>query len=159
MDSKSNSPGDSSTHATHSSVCFGSYVVAEKAAHYSEGKPPLASLPQAALREMAKVMAYGAKKYTRPGTCTCKTVVAKMHDPACPARTIISGRDNWRYGTEWTEFVNSALRHIAAFLDNEDVDEESKQLHLAHAMTDIAFVLEYQVKGVGTDDRFKGEKR
>jgi hypothetical protein len=37
------------------------------------------------------------------------------------------------------------------------VDEESKLLHLAHAMCDVAFVLEYQVKGVGTDDRFKGK--
>lgn len=131
--------------------------MSEKAAHYSQGKPPLASLPMEALREMAKVMAYGAKKYTRPGTCTCKPIVDKIHAPGCPALKMISGRDNWRYGTEWTEFVNSALRHIASFLDGEDVDQESKLLHLAHAMTDIGFVLEYQVKGVGTDDRFKGK--
>jgi hypothetical protein len=69
-------------------------------------------------------------------------------------------RDNWRKGTEWREFLGSALRHLLAWGDGEDLDRESGLSHLKHAATNIAFLIEYQERGLGTDDRYRyeGEK-
>lgn len=99
----------------------------EIAQHYDEGKPPLALLPPAGLREVAKVMAYGARKY---------------------------GQWNWRKGNTYLNFCNSALRHIYAHLDEETVDPESECLHLAHAACNLLFMLQWMTDGNVTDDRY-----
>lgn len=45
------------------------------------------------------------------------------------------------------------MRHITAFNDGEDLDPESGQSHLYHAMCCLAFVGTYQATKTGTDDR------
>ena len=97
---------------------------------YDAGKPPLSWLPREPLEAMARVLdsATGnAGKYPR---------------------------HNWRKGMSWSRHLDSAMRHLTAYCDGEDNDQESMQPHLAHAMVRLAFVLTYQVRGVGHDDRW-----
>ena len=92
------------------------------------GKVPLELLPVEALIEIAKVMAFGAEKY---------------------------GRHNWRKGMAWSRLVGAILRHLFAWMLGEDKDPESGLSHLAHAGCDLLFLLTYELKELGTDDRFQ----
>lgn len=93
-------------------------------------KPPLATLPWKALREVAMVQAYGAQKYAPY---------------------------NWKKGLEITRNASCAIRHIADYLDGRDIDDESKRHALAHAACRVLFMLENVLEGTATDDRFKRE--
>ncbi len=98
-----------------------------EAVKFDDGKAPLSLLPRRALEEEALVLAHGAKKY---------------------------GTHNWRKGMKFSRLADACLRHIYAFLDGEDKDEESGLSHLAHARCCLAFLLEYEGRRLGTDDRF-----
>lgn len=89
-------------------------------------KPPMHLVPQAALIQVAKVYGFGASKY-------------KAH--------------NWRKGMDHSRLASAALRHIAAYLDGEDLDEESGLRHLSHATCTLLMLIESQIKGYGKDDR------
>lgn len=95
---------------------------------FDQGKPPLGLINRTAIEQEALVMAYGVKKY---------------------------GEHQWRNGMNYSRLADAALRHLYAFLDGEDLDKETGLSHLAHARCCLAFLLEYQGKSVGTDDRFK----
>lgn len=97
-----------------------------QAKHNSKGKTRFELLPIEALAEVAKVLQYGTVKY---------------------------GRDNWWNGMPWLELAGSALRHIFAWLMREEHDRESGLPHLAHAATNILFLLTYTLHSIGTDDR------
>lgn len=104
-----------------------------KALTYDDGKPPLADLPWLGLAEVAKVQAYGAKKY--------------------------GDTDNYRKGLEVKRQASCALRHIAAFLNREDNDPESGKSHIAHACCRLLFLLQNQAEGVLIDDRYNSETK
>jgi hypothetical protein len=99
------------------------------AVKFDGDKPRLALLPPGALAEVAKVMGYGAAKYTT---------------------------HNWRRGFDWTRLLDASLRHVNAWNDGEDKDPETGLSHVAHAACCLLFLLEHELKGMGTDDRFKG---
>lgn len=61
---------------------------------------------------------------------------------------------NWRRGTEWSDYFAAMQRHMAAYQQGEDRDAKSKLHHLAHAVACGLILLEYQLAGLGTDDRF-----
>jgi hypothetical protein len=106
-------------------------VLAKKkpeAVKFDAGKPPLGMISRMALEEEAKVMEFGRQKY---------------------------GRDNWREGMDFSRLVDAALRHVYAFADGEDHDKETGLSHLAHARCCLAFLLEYEGRKIGKDDRFK----
>lgn len=103
-------------------------AIKSEAVKFDGGKPPLGMISREALEQEALVLAFGAEKY---------------------------GRDNWRKGMDFSRLADAALRHVYAFLDGEDADKETGLSHLAHARCCLAFLLEYQGKRVGTDDRFK----
>lgn len=97
--------------------------------HQDAGKPPLSLISRAALRQEAAVMAYGAQKY---------------------------GKWNWRdHADSWdyTQLVDSALRHIYDWLDGEDDDPESGESHLAHVRCNMAMLLDLIDANLGNDDR------
>lgn len=94
---------------------------------YDNDKPPMDLLPHTALVEVAKVLAYGATKYDK---------------------------HNWRKGMDWSRLHAAALRHIGAWSERQDVDEETKLNHLAHATCCLLFLLEYNLKNLGNDDRY-----
>lgn len=72
-------------------------------------------IPVSATRGLASVLTYGAKKY-KPG--------------------------NWKLVDDKDKYVAALYRHLDAWRDGEKVDEESGLSHLAHAMTNIAFLLD-----------------
>lgn len=91
-------------------------------------KLPLGLIPRSAQEAEAAVLAFGAEKYDR---------------------------HNWRKGMAWSRLVDAALRHIAAWNDGEDYDAESGISHLAHARCCLGFLIEYQERRIGGDDRYK----
>jgi len=98
---------------------------------YDKGKPSMGLLPWTALKEVARVLDYGTIKYEKY---------------------------NWLEGMEWSRNYNAALRHIADWIEGENLDESGIN-HLAHAICDLLFVLTYQLMGLGTDDRWKGKEK
>jgi hypothetical protein len=97
------------------------------ATKFDGGKPPLGLIPRSALVAEAQVLGFGAEKY---------------------------GKNNWRGGMAWTRLSDAALRHLTAWIEGEDTDPETGLSHLAHARCCLAFLIEYQEKGLGDDDRY-----
>lgn len=98
---------------------------------HDEGKPRLDLLPSGPLVEIARVLEFGSHKY---------------------------GDNQWRNGFAWSRLYGAALRHLLAHKDGESLDPESHISHLAHAACNLLFLLEHELKGLGTDDRYKGIK-
>jgi len=90
-------------------------------------KPSLALIPQAALVEEAVAFELGAEKY---------------------------GAYNWRdTSVSMMVYLNAALRHIAAFVDGEDVDPESGISHAAHARACLGIIIDGVTRDYIIDDR------
>lgn len=98
---------------------------------HDAGKTPLHLLPTKAVREVAKVLAFGAEKY---------------------------GPHNWRGGMDHSRLHSAALRHLLSDLENETFDKESNLMHLAHCACNILMLIECRLEKVGNDDRYKYDK-
>jgi hypothetical protein len=79
---------------------------------------------------LASVLAYGAKKYSPR---------------------------NWEKGMAWSRPYGALMRHMWAWWSCADKDEETKMSHLWHAACCIMFLIAYDSRGVGTDDRWRKE--
>lgn len=95
------------------------------------GKPPVDLLPSRALLAVAEVLGFGAEKYSP---------------------------HNWRLGMSWSDTVGSIERHLLAFNDGEDLDQDSQLHHVAHAAAQSLYLLEFVLTGHGEDDRFNFEE-
>lgn len=93
----------------------------------NRGKPRLELIPFEPMMAVGRVLAFGAVKY-KP--------------------------NNWRLGLSWLETTGSALRHIGKFLMGQDVDEESGELHVDCAITQLMFLSTYMHTKTGQDDRW-----
>lgn len=93
---------------------------------HDQDKPDLSMLPRSAKIGIARAFMYGAKKY---------------------------GRNNYKAGMNWTRLIAAADRHLSAFADKENLDEESNLNHLFHLGACVMMLIEYYEKGLGTDDR------
>jgi hypothetical protein len=91
-----------------------------EAIRYNEGKPQISLVPPELIIGVAEVMMFGAKKYSR---------------------------DNWKKGLSYEDCYDSCQRHLLAFINGEERDEESGLPHLAHAATNIAFMLYFKKYG------------
>lgn len=79
-------------------------------------------LPPNALREVVKVLTYGAAKYAP---------------------------DNWQVVDDAKARYTAALmRHFEAWRDGETLDPDSRLPHLAHAACNALFLLWFELKGV-----------
>lgn len=65
------------------------------------------------------------------------------------------GERNWEKGMAWGRCFGAAQRHLLAWQMGIDFDEESGKSHLWHAATNLAFLIAYEQRGVGLDDRAK----
>jgi len=83
-------------------------------------------LPPELLEEVARVLAFGAEKYS--------------------AR-------NWELGMQWSRPFGAMMRHMWAWWGGEDKDPETGYSHLAHAACCIAFLVAYERGNAGEDDR------
>ncbi len=89
-------------------------------------KPRLDLLSRTALEELGRVLGHGADKY---------------------------GDNNWRKGMKWSRLYAASLRHLLASMDGETLDPETGLAHTAHVMANMMFLVEYQKRGLGDDDR------
>ncbi len=105
----------------------------DKAKTFDDGKAPLACLPPEGMRAVARVQAYGHKKY--------------------------GDFNNYRKGMEASRQASCIIRHVMAFMDGEDLDPESGESHIAHAACRAMFLLQNLKDGVMIDDRFKPENQ
>ena len=95
-------------------------------------KPMMALIPPYAEEEMAKAFTYGAQKY---------------------------GTHNWLGGISVTRLLSASRRHINAVLKGEDIDEESGNHHLGHALASIAMAYETLKMRPDLDDRAPYKKK
>jgi len=98
---------------------------------HDEGKLPMHLLDRTALESMAAVLQHGAIKY---------------------------GPDNWREGISYTRLIGAAMRHLHALNDCEDLDPETGELHAAHAMCSLMFLIWMMRCRTDFDDRWHGVK-
>jgi len=73
-------------------------------------------IPPSAMKALAEVLTYGAKKY-KP--------------------------NNWRNGDK-DRYIAALYRHLEAWRAGEQKDDESGMIHLAHALTNVAFLIELE---------------
>jgi hypothetical protein len=89
-------------------------------------KDPWHLAPWDAFRAIVKVLAFGARKYD--------------------AR-------NWERGMHWERVYRAALEHLISWWMGEDKDPETGYSHLWHAGCSIVFLIAFEIRGIGTDDR------
>jgi hypothetical protein len=83
-------------------------------------------LPPELLEETARVLTFGAQKYSA---------------------------HNWAQGASWSRYFSAMMRHMWAWWRGEDNDPETGFSHLAHAACCLSFLIAYQRRGLGEDDR------
>lgn len=84
---------------------------------FDDGKLLYNLLPPKALKEMAKVLTFGAAKY----------------EP-----------NNWQKVDDKTRYIDALYRHLEAWRAGEKVDKDSNLSHLSHALTNVAFLIEFE---------------
>jgi len=98
---------------------------------HDQGKPRCSLLPSIALLKIAEILTFGEKKY-------------KTH--------------NWRKGMAWSRILDATYRHLLKYNNNIATrkDKETRISHLAHAATNLLFLIEYEEYNIGEDDLWKG---
>lgn len=95
---------------------------------FDQGKPPIHLIPPEVIEAMATVLEFGAEKY---------------------------GQNNWRKDPNgWSRSYSSLQRHLNSFWAGEDLDPESGEPHLAHALTQCAILFVYFNEQKEHDDRY-----
>lgn len=97
-------------------------------AKHDTGKLPWHLLPSDAIESILRVMDYGQHKYAPR---------------------------NWEKGMAWSRAFSALMRHMWAWWMGEDKDRETGESHLAHAGCCLLFLLAYETRNIGTDDRSK----
>ena len=93
---------------------------------FDTGKPRYDLIPPEALEEWAKVLTFGAQKYADR---------------------------NWEKGMKWGRVFGAMMRHGWAWWRGEENDPETGLSHLGHLICCASFLLTYQKRKVGEDDR------
>lgn len=83
-------------------------------------------IPPEALFALAAVLTHGADKY---------------------------GERNWERGMDRGRIVAALLRHLTAWMAGEDADPDSGMRHSAHVLTNAAFLVAHEARGIGADTR------
>jgi hypothetical protein len=96
---------------------------------HDQDKPRIDLIPPQAIKDIAEVLTYGAKKYDA---------------------------HNWRDngGLAYSRVYAAAQRHLLSFWDGQSLDEETGMSHLAHAACCIVFLMSYEAEDNGKDDRY-----
>ena len=104
---------------------FKDHVTADR---FNEGKMAWELVDFESLEPLVEVLMFGATKYSK---------------------------DNWKKGQAITELLGSLFRHIIAFQNGEDLDEESGKSHIGHAMCNLMFIQYVLTHHEKFDDRNK----
>lgn len=81
---------------------------------YDSGKPRVDLVPYELLEEVGMVMGFGCDKY---------------------------GEANWAKGIHYSRLIAAAERHLGKFKQGIDLDDETNLSHVAHAATNLGFLL------------------
>jgi len=65
------------------------------------------------------------------------------------------GDRNWEQGMHWGRPFAALMRHMWAWWRGESHDPETGKSHLWHAIACLAFLIAFEERGAGTDDRPK----
>lgn len=98
----------------------------EEGVKFDDGKTPYDLLAPEMLENTASVLGFGAAKY---------------------------GARNWERGMSWSRVFAALMRHLWAWWRGERLDPESGLPHLSHASCCLMFLIAYEERGHGTDDR------
>ena len=60
---------------------------------------------------------------------------------------------NWAHGMAWSRPFGAMLRHLFAWAGGQRLDSESGLPHLWHAGCCLMFLIAYEERGIGSDDR------
>ena len=90
------------------------------------GKLRMDLIPPDAVEALARILTDGAVKY---------------------------GCRNWEKGMAWSRPYAALLRHLLAWWGGQDIDPESGHPHLWHVLTNAAFLVAYEQRNIGEDDR------
>jgi len=91
-----------------------------------QGKLRTDLLPPDVLEAMAQILTDGADRY---------------------------GDRNWEQGMKWSRPYGALLRHILSWWQGEDTDPDSGRPHLWHALCCVSFLVAYEQRKIGQDDR------
>jgi hypothetical protein len=100
----------------------------EQADRYNNGKRKWSLVDFKSIEEMVQVLEYGSKKYSA---------------------------HNWKKGLPVSEIFESMLRHMLAYMDGEDVDQESNLPHTGHILCNAMFLAYMNREKKDFDDRQK----
>ncbi len=112
------------------------------ALRYNKGKLEWSLVSWKTLGLMVEVLMYGKHKYSTFEDKNGKIILGSEVSPDASKslKLVTSGADNWKEGLSWTKCTESLLRHTYAFLEGEDIDDESKLSHLGHIMCNAMFL-------------------
>lgn len=99
-----------------------------KAKRYNQGKVQWSLVDFKSFEDMVRVLEFGAQKY----------------DPF-----------NWKKGLTTRSICESTLRHLYAFLDGQDTDEESGISHIGHMQCNLMFLAYMMREKKEFDNRYK----
>ena len=105
--------------------------LAAQALRYNNGKRQWNLIDFKSLEPMVKVLEFGSIKYLP---------------------------DNWKKGMPREQILNSAMRHLTAMLDGEEIDSESGLPHSAHVACNMMF-LSYFEQGLGSEKAMGNYKK
>lgn len=94
-------------------------IIAEQFMKFDAAKLRYDLIPVSSTKALAEVFTYGAKKYKPYNYLECK---------------------------DKSQFTAALMRHIEAWRGGEETDSESGLLHLAHALTNISILIEFEAK-------------
>lgn len=90
------------------------------------GKDPWHLAPWDAFRAIVMVLRFGANKYAPR---------------------------NWERGMAWSRLFSATQRHLTAWWEGEKSDPETGMSHIWHAGCCVAFLIAFEMRGIGQDDR------
>ena len=99
---------------------------------YDEGKDPWHLYPWDAAKAIVKVLTFGANKYSER---------------------------NWELGMAWSRCYRAAIGHLQDWWQTGEPDAETGYSHLWHAGCCVMFLIAFEIRGIGKDDRPIKRKR
>lgn len=101
-------------------------VVENTGMKFDAGKNRLELIPPEAIWGLGEILTFGATKY--------------------------SDR-NWEKGMKWSRVFGAAMRHLWKWWWTKKPDDETGYSHLKHALCCVAFLIAYEERKIGEDDR------
>ena len=95
---------------------------------YDADKIQLELIPPELIFGVGEILTFGAKKYAPR---------------------------NWELGMDWSRPFGAILRHLWSWWRGESVDPETGKSHLWHAGCCLAFLITYEQRKIGNDNRPK----